>query len=137
MTTRLVSGARQPLEQAVHLDVVGLEAALVALARIARHVGEPCELPLQRHFPSGTRNSKGMRRIACNRSRQSPTESLKLVMRIRSCISRSRSMSAVMICSRSGKALGLGQQVGVLVDQRMAVPGEVGGRFARPGAEYR
>ena len=31
----------------MHLDVVGLEAALVALARIARHVGEAGNLALQ------------------------------------------------------------------------------------------
>ena len=44
---------------------------------------------------------------------------------------RSRSTSATISCSSIGEALGLGQQVAVLVDQRLAVPGQVGGRLAR------
>ena len=80
---------------------------------------------------AGTRSGRGGARAA--RSRWSPTASLKLVSRMRSCARRSRSMSAVMICSSSAKRSDFGQQVAVLVDQRVAVPGQVGGRFARPG----
>ena len=52
---------------------------------------------------------------------------------MRSWRSRSRSISAIANWLADGKALGLGQRRAILEDRGLAVPGEVGGRFAGAG----
>ena len=120
------AGARQPLEQAMHLDVVGFEAALVPFARIARRIGKPGEFPLQRH-------------LACRDA--------KLERYVRHCLQALAAVAhriaeaghphpvmhqAFQVNVRRDhllavrKPLRLRQQIGVLIDQRVPVPRQVG-----------
>ena len=85
-------------------------------------------------LPAGTRNSKGTRRIACkplaavaHRIAEAGHAHPVLRQPLQVNVRRDHLLAV-------RKALGLGQQVGVLVDQRMPVPGQVGGGFARAGA---
>ena len=57
----------------------------------------------------------------------------KLPICMRSWRSRSRSISAIANWLADGKALGLGQGRAILEDRGLAVPGQVGGRFAGAG----
>ena len=135
MTILLDAGAGQPLHQAVDLDVVRLVAALVALGRVVGHVGEalhvrasagpsPCgHLELERRRGASPAAAPGSRR-RCR---------WKLVRRIRSCAQPLQVDVGGDDLLVGGEPLGLGQQFVVLVDQRVAVPGQVGRRFARPG----
>ncbi len=67
------------------------------------------------------------------RSRWSWIESPKLLVLARSETIRSRSTSARISCSSAANRSACAEQVAVLVDQRLAVPGEVGRRLAEPG----
>ncbi|SOZ01697.1 conserved protein of unknown function [Cupriavidus taiwanensis] len=125
---------RQPLHQGLHLDVVDLHAAFVALARIGRHVREARHVALQRQ--------RLFQRQVEREAHDAELVHLGLVPPHRVAEGHlvhalAREPLDVDIGEQQvrgvGKALGLGQQLAVLADQRLAVPGQVGGRLALAG----
>ena len=125
-------GRAQPRLEALDLDRVDLLAALVAADGVGRHVREPLDLASQRHAwraavsPSvelDRRNRASARRWSC-------TQSPKLLVvhavgdePVEVDVGEDQLLLV-------GEALRLGELLAVLVDQRLAVPGEVGRRLA-------
>jgi hypothetical protein len=125
--------AGQPLQQRLHLDVVDLVAALVAARRVGRHVREALDDTLERQ------------RLACRQHQLEADAAEHGAIRM----TRHRRAEAGLAHPLAREplevdvggdevravreALGLGEQLAVLVGQRLAVPGEVGRRFSEPG----
>ena len=123
----------KPLNEAVDLDVVCLETTLVALQRIAWHVGKPGDVPAERDFfarePQFKRNAAhrlnplpafGQRILKAGHPHPILPQPLEVDV-------GGDHLLAI------GKPLRLRQQIAVLIDQGVSVPGQVGGGFPRPG----
>ena len=124
----------QPLQQRVDLDVVDLHAALVERRRVGRDVGEAVDLALQREREL-RRHGEAERHAA---ERAHPL--LVLLDRVAERVQAhalARDALEVDVGADEVRAdnepLRFGEQVAALVDQRLAVPAEVGRRFAEPG----
>ena len=117
----------------MHLDIIGLEAALVALPGVVRHVGEPGHAPLQRHLsrrhgelePHAPQRAHALRDIA-NRVLEAGQPHAVLGQPFEVQIGEDHLFAF-------GEALGLRQQLVVLVNQRLAVPSQVGSGFPGTG----
>ncbi len=124
----------QALHQAVHLDVVHLLAARVARRRIGRDVGEPLVAPLERELAIGRQlggephGAELRHLVGMAPDRLAEAVLAHAVLRDPVEIDvRGDELRAV------GEAVRLGEQRPVLVDEPVAVPGEIGGRFAEAG----
>ena len=123
----------QPLAQAIGLDVVGLVAKLREARVVIRHEGEARHGPHQAeiglalrrqgegNLPEGTRRAVQVGRVA-EGLRPEPL----LLQPLEVEIGQDRRRVA-------RETRGFGEQHAILVDHRLAVPGEVGAGLARPG----
>ena len=122
----------QPLRQPLDLDVVGLVAIVAQLGRIRRHVGEPLDGALQRHAL--------VRGIEFEREGTETRHARAFVGRAvgegvvaQPLLADAAEVDIGLDDDRLlGEALGLGQLVATFEDSRVAVPGEIGRRLARP-----
>ena len=132
---RLLGAARlQALRQALDLDVVGLVAIVAQLGGIRRHVGEALDGALERHAARAARRARS-RPCGSARPCRPPASRSR---RSRCCAAapggcgRDRRRRVTMVESFSKRA-DLGELVAALVDRGMAVPGQIGRRFAGTG----
>ncbi len=126
------AGGLKPLGQALDLDVVGLVAVLAQPRGIGRHVGEALDRPLQRHRLG--RSVQGEVHDA---------EARDAVGFLPRAVAEAVQPHALLADAAevhvgehhlvAGEAPGLGQGFAQLEHARLAVPGEVGGGFARAG----
>ena len=104
-------------------------------ARVGRHVREALDRPPQRRALLAAPRSNSTRRKRAARSRcvarSTPEAGRAACGPAPAARGRCRRRSSCVLA----EALGLGQQVAVLVDQRLAVPRQVGGRLAGAGGE--
>ncbi|MCY1509157.1 hypothetical protein D9M68_434900 [compost metagenome] len=125
---------RQPLHQRLHLDVVDLHAALVALARVGRHVREARHVACQRQrllARQVEREGDHAERFHLGpvpAHRMAEGDLVHALARQAFDIDVGEQQVRVV-----GKALGFGQHFTVLVDQCLPVPGQVGRRLALAG----
>ena len=125
----LDAGRAQTLDQARDLDVERLGAALVPLVAVRRYVGKARDLPLQRH--------RGGRTLHRDADSPEPPDSRLPARRVperRHAKPLLRQPLQVEVGREDlgllAEALRLGQPFAVLVDQAVAVPGQVRGRLA-------
>ena len=122
----------QALRQSLDLDVVGLVAIVAQLGRIGRHIGEALDGALQRHALLGRIEREGKR-----------PEALDPLLLLQRAIGEAVVAQALLPDATEVdvgldhrrvllEARGLDELVTDLVDRGMAVPGEIGRRFARP-----
>ncbi len=128
------AGGRQTLHQRLHLDLVDLVAAFVAPPAIGRHIGEALDAALQRQIavlvdPQHETDGAELRHLA-GMAAHRIAERRHVHALAREPLQIDVGEDHVRIV---GEALRFGQQFAVLVDQRLAIPGEVGGRFALAG----
>ena len=127
------AGAQKPLLQPMDLDVVGLVAACIALRGISGHVGEAGHRPAQRHralgHPEGelhpAHGAQALPVLPCGVVEAGEAHPL-LEQPVKVDIPEHQLLVL-------GEPRCCGQLLVVLVDQRVAIPGKVGGRFAKPG----
>ena len=123
-------GGGEALHQPLHLDVVHLRAALVAACRVGGHVREALDVPPQRHAARRHADVE----VDAPEVAQPRCVRLRVVAEAR----HARAFLAQVIeVEVGGDQAGLGgeadrfrEPLAVLVDQRVAVPGEVGGGLA-------
>ena len=122
----------QALRQSLDLDVVGLVAIVAQLGRIGRHVGKALDGALQRHALLGRIEREGKR-----------PEALDPLLLLQRAIGEAVVAQALLTDAAEVdvgldhrrvllEARGLDELIADLVDRGMAVPGEIGRRFARP-----
>ncbi len=127
----LDSGALQPLHQAMHLYVVGLETASVARRRVARNVWEAFDPANQRYFPFGYPESEADAPHLPH-SFSGAADRVVEARHAHAVLGEALEVNVGDDDLLFGReAIRLGQQIVVLVNDGVAVPGEVGGRFAR------
>ncbi len=126
------AGAVEPLHQSLDLNVIGFIAAKVAHRGVRRHVGEAIISPFQQQAPS-------LRRLEAERDSPEPAQLVAvprhaLAEAILSHALLSQPLQVQLRHEELGivtEAFRLGNQHAVLINHRMAVPGQIGRRFAR------
>ena len=125
----LQSGGANPLRQPGDLDVVGLVTILLQPSDIRRHERKALDPATEADIAGGRRHGEAdapeRARVAAAVGIERPHLQAFLCQHIEVDIGDRRLV-------RHGKPFGLGQSVAVLEHRGLAVPGKVGGRFARP-----
>ncbi len=124
--------AGEPLHQAMHLNVVGFVAMRVPFPRVVRDVGKAFQRAKKR---------RGFRRLKLKRNAADFAQAFFVVASSVMETGQAHSLlnQTFQVNVRrddlllSGEARGFGQFFAVLVNQRVAVPGQIGGGLARPG----
>ncbi len=131
ITACLMPGRAQPLHEAGDLDVVGLVAILRESRRVGRHEGEALDAPAQTEIERRRLQPEidaaemlGADATAIVVERAHPHAFLPQQVEIDI---GHRDLVAL------GEAATLGEQRAVLEHRHLAVPGEIGGGFARAG----
>ncbi len=123
----------EPFGQTLHLDIVGLVAALIAFGRIGRYVGEARIFPVEEDAFSVGSTGKDTLRKAVSLSRCVRAFRPKVVMRILSWARLSRSISAQITWGCLLETFRFCQETAVFIYQGVTVPGQVGGGFSGAG----
>ena len=129
-TTRLSPGGQQTLAQRLDLDVVDLGTTLVAPRRVGRYVGKALDPPLQRNLAGRNVEFEFDAAVVA----QLAGVCLDAVAETRPAHALLAQVIEVEVgrdeAALERKALRFDEALAVLVDQRVAVPGDIGRRFA-------